>query len=459
MTTESTTAVMELPTYPATDKETLEFMRMAREEGALLDAVRSEIPGATALLASDTLPEDRRIITTEEAQTPPGFWEFHRQAKTAGALGVLATNAVMALSDVEGFEGIEGEDIEQRMLRLTPKLLRTFGAITAFKTKEVDLKDKKIKNNEVVDGRVVFGVTKFKVNTHEEARHLSGVLGAWLTPEHAENAHSVYMNQNEDGSWTVEAHRIDEYNVRVTESALGELMARWLKKTTKTKFPKQKRALKHWKEEDYETFNPTAEELLNGIDQDYQDLIPSILEAEYAAEYSNAQPVIDAEPLGTTPAAIFEALRKVSNGLTRKMRNGHNQEQNPNKRQRLQIERHVNLKRDAPNPTTLAFGPADVHEANIREVAAESARERLEEVKQHPVRESAKTLAKLGAKAVGLGIESLADLALSASPWTKNKSLNLFKNYRAWRQQKKAAAAVGPRIDAAIDVLSRQIEQ
>lgn len=367
------------------------------------------------------LAEDYGIHTVREPRDPGSLEECSKQLRIEEELGRLATNTHVSMASTPGFENA-GND-------MGPKLARAFNAVTGIHADGVH--HTKAENGKV---RVAARRMTFAVAGEEEALSLNLVLQTLLRTHALDEVHPTYMPLMPQGSryHEVVVHNMNEHIARVLDTAVGELVARSdYERYRHAVLPPDKRSLEYYKSH-AETFPGVLEARLQAADDAYQRLR---LSATYDGR-PGMKPVKDPNLLATDPAPAFQGMRNIFNPLIWELRGDstHNEEQDPNKNARLLIEQGVDIRRDPATPADIADGPGRSRAATRAERSYDDVIRALEYADRHKIQ----TSAKLAAKAVGAGIESLAGLGVWAASLLSEGAKQSLRDRREWKKRKTA---------------------
>jgi hypothetical protein len=439
--------------------------------------------GATELLvgfgeAEDNREEDGDSRIYTHAETPdPGKYrhDYLPRRRTERQLDTLKDNAKMALENVDEFE----EAAQAK--RLGSMLLRTFGAVQEVAFKDVHVADPtvrtmrsvKVRNQEtgkregkkvMVDGFSTVGKTEFTVDTDEEARLLHGALSALSRTDRIHDAHHVSPPvKSEDGRWVVGLSNLDEYDNRMMETAVARIVAEEdaANGLIGTTLPERKMTLSSAQKRGV-TYHPEMQDRIAAAQQQYDTLRATMKTPTYREgmpSHEDTREAMDRKPevLTMSPSAVFEAIRKHMNANVKHIRGdgSRNQEQHPDKEQRLLIEKGVRLKRATGRPGQ--DEPPEMQALRLRESMYESGRTVVKTERQHPI----KAAIKLLAKGIGAGlVDSALDVAAEIGSRGREGVSHRRKDRKAWRDEKnKAMSSVqktGKRIDRILDHYSSQ---
>lgn len=462
----------------------------AREEGLLLhDMQNHEVYGRVVPWLADYptewqaerylgdgerfIPEEHEqyptppntAFTTIEPRDPGELRSFQQSNHTQRTIGVMATRAKVQAKSAEG--------LKDSNETLAPKLINAFRSVTKVETLDVHLEEekktkvvtrggecKKKIEYKTVDGVALFGNIRFTVADRKSAALLAGTFRKWLitigAAQHMEDPHDVPdIEQLEDGQWLVQVNNSNEYDWRAMETALGHMYGELLQQRTGTDLPENKQSLPDWEQKQAETFHPWVRNQALGVIRDYRRLMSGLI-VRYSGEHADAadrgfMDSADPDPLGTAPAALFEVIRKVSNGLTRPIRGPLNREQHTNVHKRLLMQQNINILR--AKSSNIALGPGSPRTLRAEEEAAQAVvkfgKERATEFRERPL------LAPIHAamQLAGASAELAYELGLDMLGQKRAKELRKrpLGDAVAWMRKKKAAQAAGAHIDQIIE--------
>lgn len=421
--------------------DVLTQIEAARKQGALIHDMQDpkKFPGVTAFLA------EHGIFTTCELQRPEKFKKFRRRMGAIRQLGVLAANATEALKNAN----IEVFDAAIQNQNLGSLLVNLFEDVDIQSIEGLHIAGSKPNK---ASGIVTAKSTTFTVSSPEKQELLSDLFQIWGRTD-AKLPHLVRLGFAEGiGLPTVAVSNLNEYSIRMVEHAISEIVAIEDFKRTKTKLPLDRKPLRVWKGEGA-TFHPMPEARMVVVNQQYKRMCGRV-----AITYTEGTPHTSIEEemqnkpdtLGSSPSAALEVFRKGVNTVIRAWRESgqHNQDQNPNKNERLRIERGVNVRR---TPGSLGeAGPPRIRALTAVEELKQKGQDYIQHKKKHPVAAVAKGIAT----AVGAGLESLIDIAAEILPMVRNSPL--VKDWRAWRRQERDAIEAGKKLDDLITSLQRK---
>lgn len=438
------------------------------------------------------LPEENEVYptpadtayTTVEPRYPDNLKSFQEKNSTQRRLGMQAVYAELRIRGIEGLE--EADEA------LVPRLINAFRSITKVKVLDAHLEDEEktkvtIVNEageeesteKTVDGTAVFGNIQLTVADREAAAILSGTLRKWLVTDEMADPHDVPdIKQLKDGQWLVQVKNSNECDWRGMESSLGYMWEELLHERTNTVLPDNKQSLPDW-EKGGETFLPWVRDQALGVIRDYRRLMSSLI-VRYTGEHAGAveegadpemsglivrhsgryaagaekgfMESADPDPLGTTPAALFEVIRKVSNGLTRPIRGPVNREQHKNLHKRLMMQRLLDIRRGKSQ--NISLGPGSPRTPNLGEeaavVATQYGKEKVSEFKDQPYLAPISTFIQFGMAGAEIAYELALDV-LGGRKRPKEIRNKPIGDTVAWKRQKEVAKAAGAHIDQIIE--------
>jgi len=416
----------------------------------ILEAARADHIALHAMPpeAKQVLAQQGIFTTTEPRPTAESFRAFHDGQNATRMLGRLAANTRTALRRVEGYEDARDN--------LGYRLAAIFGGVVALHGAGVHEIDPSDPCSTVVARSITF--TLKEGTTERHANLLSRTLQTLLRIPQIEYPTTATTSRNERGLLTVTAQgHLSEYAPRVLGAAIEALIAEEDAASLNFAFPPDKRTVATWKE-------PHRLETFPRVIEDRLDVIADEQEAmEVTADYTgrpDLKPAVDREPLGTDPAAAIERWRKINNGLIHLLRGGShlNQEQDPDKRFRLMIEKDVNLKRDPIDATEEWKGPERPHAPRIDERYADLRHDLGAKWKEHRTEAIVEALkAGIGIAlggiigyAVELGADTVLALASRSVGPSKSKLKNWASDYKLWRDLQRGVSATSHKIDQLI---------
>ena len=395
---------------------------------------------------TDHLAEHHQVYTTT-SQRDETLAEYAERTSHEAALGRIATRTLLALGHVPEFETTIAEGTAGSALR------DVFGRVIGLEAQNVRVQDPAISRGRHRDRRhhdhgsistVVIEKTLLTVPNVEAARALGNVLQTLLvTQSPLEFMHlvNVYKNPEEDSA-IVEVGMLTDHDIRALGRAVESVGAEEDKIVHDGfAFPPVKRRLWAWKRGG-ETFPPRIDERQTALSRRWQALRNKIT-ATYRG-YPDMVAKHYEDILGTDPAAVFQALRSVTNALLEHL---HGEgclkpEQNPNKAARLATDGDEELKRDPVPPDVLAEGPPNSRTLSVREKAAARGVQTVRHAKQKPLA----TLVEL----VGMSFMGAPEAALTAlklTPVVIRGMLGSGRVFKGWRAQKGKAREVNHKLD------------
>lgn len=420
------------------------------EQLALLEQARLEQPEATI----HQLPIPARHVlavygeyTTTHQRMPEGFLRFLQHMDTVRMLGQLATNIREVMLAVDGYEDATDE--------MGTRLAAAFAPVTAIHGEGIDVIDPVIKDGEVVDGTITVEELVYSVPGEAAAIGLAKVLQALLRTDRLGRVLlATHGTDKQRGDVVKVRGRINEYDLRGVGAGVSALIAEEdARLEPPVVLPLDKQPLSFWEEEG-ETFPPHIKARLEATKAAYIALTAH-LSASYPGRDDIRPAIIHHEPLGNEPAAAFEAARKLINGLGHFFRGGShkNKEQNPNKADRLSIERGVELRRDPSDPTAKWHGPKPARSRTTAEKIQDYRQKTLQELRNNWLHTGIKLAIKGTSAALGSIAEvtvQVTELLIDHTPHAKTYVKLLISDYHEWQRQKQKARQDSTRIDTAI---------
>jgi hypothetical protein len=431
----------------------------------------------THLIPEDITPipaDPARIYTTVQPGFPgknaTAYVNFHEKAKTGRALNYMATNKERRAANVAGLQ-----EVKHNPTKTAIRTINAYRSITAVEFPDVHFDHIRKKGGKIVDGTTVFGAIKFTFPDRYNAQIVAGTLRKWLENSKNDDARVVHDIEEvpETGEWTVTVENSTEYDWRGDiENSVGSRFAQVLFDVTGTVLPDVKRSLPDH-EQHGETFHPWARDQALGVRRDYHRLAGN-LRVTYTGEYAQnmgdesdphtAQTAVgglidaaDPDPLINTPAAIFEIIRKVSNGMSHRIRGRANKDYPQNKDDLNVTQKYTDLRRRPSR--NLELGPGDTHVANLGQVTmnmvTDTGKEWRTALKEHASFFIAKTLGKIILSGPMLMAEAILVPLDKRTP--KELREQGLKDFRAWRQQQAAAMVANRHLRAALAVALQQL--
>lgn len=379
------------------------------------------------------------IYNTAQPQYPGERSECSERENTARQIGKLAENASNALKNTPDFEEALATGQLAHMIGNT--VLRS---VTAMHLDDIHVADPEHnESGEAVGGVATIGSTTFVVRTVDDLNRLGLLFQAWARA--SQSSRNPYRLTVDMDNWAdhymLTVSHLNEYSVRMLEKAHTGIQAREDKELTGTLLPQEKVPASRWYGENY-TFAPVVDMRMRAVQQHYIELgrnttatyREGVRHSDFGDELEHRP-----EPLGDSPSAVWEVLRKGMTTVIRPMRgsSAFNQDQHPKASERLDIEKGVRIKRE-----TGLFG----HPGRPGARALKSA-EKVKEAYKNFIAKSQDELVKSAFEftgvLVGIGYSTVAEIGLWFVPGAAKGIWHYWSNTRAWhRQQKEYAESV-----------------